>query len=70
MEKIRLTKSKCKHEWDIEESTKEHFVLAPNDVDGEGTWQMNGSYSPGVCRKCQERKMFANYVSMSNQLSI
>lgn len=60
MEKIRLTKSKCKHVWVIEASTAIRFKLAPNDVDGEGTWQINGATSPGVCSVCQETREFRN----------
>jgi hypothetical protein len=57
---IRLTKSDCKHEWVIAASTDLSFQIAPDDVDGEGTWVVNGRYSPGVCNLCKERKQFLN----------
>ncbi len=69
-ELIRLTKSKCNHHWDIEPSTDYSFQLAPNDIDGEGTWKMNGYSSPGVCRKCKERKWFVNSTPTSTGLVI
>ena len=67
---IRLTKSDCTHEWIIEASTDLSFQLAPNVIDGEGTWKMNGYSSPGVCRKCQERKWFVNSTPTSTGLNI
>ena len=65
---IRLTKSDCTHEWIIEASTDLSFQLAPNDIDGEGSWKPLGSRSPGKCRNCGESRMFSNATPHSSQL--
>ena len=65
---IRLTKSNCTHYWDIEPAHKVVFRLAPNDVDGEGSWKPHGSRSPGKCRNCGETRLFSNSTPHSTAL--
>ena len=60
LRKIKLTKSDCIHVWVIEPSPDFRSKLAPYDGDGEGTWQINGPTSPGVCSVCQETREFRN----------
>ena len=65
---ILLTRSNCVHHWDIEPAHKVVFKLAPNDIDGEGSWKPLGSRSPGKCRNCGESRMFSNATPHSSQL--
>ena len=61
--KISLTgKPTCIHYWLIEGSHVLHPVSETDPVSGEVTIvdKPNGARSPGICRKCGERKMFRN----------